>query len=68
MSNKCKKCGNKDNYNFAINNGLCNSCIEAELEQLQAKITKAIADIETAELGEGYEYNLREIIEDLKSE
>ena len=53
--------------------GCCDDCFvvtepEKENRHLKAKITKAIADIETAELGEGYEYNLREIIEDLKGE
>lgn len=34
---QCKKCGNEDNYNFVLNIGLCNPCIGAEIEQLQAK-------------------------------
>ncbi len=32
MPSKCTRCGNEDNYNFAINNGLCNSCIASEIE------------------------------------
>ena len=38
MPNKCKKCENEDNYNYAINNGLCNTCIEGQLEQLKAEL------------------------------
>ncbi len=38
MRGECTKCGNKENYNFAINNGLCNSCIEARLEKLETEI------------------------------
>jgi len=34
MVAKCKKCGNKDNYNFALNIGLCNSCIGNELDKI----------------------------------
>ena len=37
-----------------------------QIKNLQAKIAKAVAAIETAELGEGYAYNLRRILEDLK--
>lgn len=37
MASQCKKCGNKDKYNFALNIGLCNSCIGSELGQLQAE-------------------------------
>jgi len=40
MSKKCKKCGNEDNYNFAINNGLCNDCIGEELDELEEKNKK----------------------------
>lgn len=38
MIRKCKKCGSEENYNFAINNGLCDSCIGEEFEQLQADL------------------------------
>jgi len=37
MASKCRKCGNKDDYNFALNIGLCNPCIGEELEQLHAE-------------------------------
>lgn len=37
MANGCKQCGSKDNYNFALNIGLCNRCIGENLEQLQAE-------------------------------
>ena len=37
MPRKCKKCENEENYNFAINNGLCDSCIEQELEDSEIK-------------------------------
>ncbi len=37
MIRKCKKCGSEENYNFAINNGLCDSCIGEEFEQLQTE-------------------------------
>ena len=37
MSSQCTKCKSKENYNFAINNGLCNSCIEAKLDKLEAE-------------------------------
>ena len=40
MSNQCTKCNSKDNYNFAIDNGLCNSCIAERLEQLEADLDK----------------------------
>lgn len=39
----CTKCGNTDNYNFALNIGLCDICIGEELdevEQLQAENEK----------------------------
>jgi len=38
--NVCKKCGNKNNYNFALNIGLCDLCIGAELERLQTELDK----------------------------
>lgn len=36
VKSQCKKCGNKADYNLALNIGLCNSCIAANIEQLQA--------------------------------
>jgi len=45
MANECTKCGSKDNYNFALNIGLCNVCIINELErikELEEAIEKAI--------------------------
>lgn len=30
-------CGHPDDYNYAINNGLCNSCIAEKLDQLEDK-------------------------------
>ena len=35
MASKCKICGDEKNYNFAINNGLCNSCIYEKLDRLE---------------------------------
>ncbi len=29
----CERCGSKENYNFALNIGLCNPCIGKELEE-----------------------------------
>ena len=40
MPNKCKNCDSKDDYNYIINNGLCNGCIGEQLEQLQAQLDK----------------------------
>ena len=37
---KCT-CGHPDDYNYAIDNGLCNSCIEEKLEQLQDELETA---------------------------
>ena len=34
MANKCMKCGSTENYNFALNIGLCNICISKELERI----------------------------------
>ncbi len=41
MASKCKECGNEENYNFALNIGLCDSCIYEKVEraeQLQADL------------------------------
>jgi hypothetical protein len=49
MPSKCSKCGSKDNYNFALNIGLCNICISKELEriiELEENIRYAIGGIE----------------------
>lgn len=46
MASECRKCGNKDNYNFALDIGLCNPCIWTELEQLQTKNEQLKADSE----------------------
>ena len=35
MASKCTKCGNTDNYNFALNIGLCDICIGEELERIK---------------------------------
>ena len=40
--------------------------LKADVNLLKAKIAKAIVNLELVELGEGYELNLREILEDLK--
>lgn len=37
MASKCTKCGDTDNYNFALNIGLCNMCIGEKLEELEAE-------------------------------
>lgn len=37
MASQCKKCGDKNNYDFALNIGLCSGCIGQELEQLQSE-------------------------------
>ena len=34
---ECEKCGSKQNYNFALNIGLCNPCIHIKLEELQSE-------------------------------
>ncbi len=47
--NACTECGSKDNYNFALNIGLCDVCIGEKLEQLQTELAKAkkrIAELE----------------------
>ena len=33
--NTCTECGNKDNYNFALNIGLCNPCIGKLIGKLE---------------------------------
>lgn len=35
MASKCTKCGNTENYNFALNIGLCDICIGEKLEELE---------------------------------
>ena len=35
MASKCTKCGNTDNYNFALNIGLCDICIGEELGRIK---------------------------------
>ena len=42
---KCT-CGHPNDYNYAIDNGLCNSCIEEQLEELQADLDAANKDNE----------------------
>ena len=42
---KCKTCGSSENYNYEINNGLCNSCIEDKLEQLEAELENCKKDM-----------------------
>ena len=37
---KCK-CGHPNDYNYAIDNGSCNSCIAEKLEQLKAELATA---------------------------
>lgn len=46
MHGKCNKCGSTDNYNFVINNGMCNPCIEGLTESLQADLETLKADNE----------------------
>ena len=38
MASKCTKCGNTDNYNFALNIELCDICISEKLEQQDERI------------------------------
>jgi len=40
MANKCEKCGSEDNYNYALNIGLCNSCIGAKLEAMETELKR----------------------------
>ncbi len=35
MASKCQKCGNTENYNFALNVGLCDICIGKELKRIE---------------------------------
>ena len=44
----CEKCGNTSNYNFAINNGLCDSCIAGRIGELEAELEKYRDGIELA--------------------
>ncbi len=37
----CTNCKSKDNYNFVINNGLCNPCIAERLDELEAELAAA---------------------------
>ena len=34
--NTCTQCGNKEDYDFALNEGLCTPCISKKLEELHA--------------------------------
>lgn len=43
--NQCK-CGNKDNYNYALDIGLCNSCIAIRLEEPEAENKKLRESLE----------------------
>lgn len=38
MASECKKCGSKENYNFALNIGLCNPCIGKRIKKLEDEI------------------------------
>jgi len=52
MASECKKCGNKDNYNFALNIGLCDTCISTELaekERLEAELKFTQQELAAAE-------------------
>lgn len=40
MASKCTKCGNTDNYNFALNIGLCNPCISKRITELETERTR----------------------------
>ncbi len=40
----CTKCKSTDNYNFVINNGLCDPCIAERLDELQAELASANHD------------------------
>lgn len=44
MASKCTKCGNTDNYNFALNIGLCDICIGEKLEQQSGRIKELEAE------------------------
>ena len=43
MHGTCDKCGSKENYNFVINNGLCDPCIEARLDELARALKELYA-------------------------
>lgn len=45
MPSECKKCGNKDNYNFALNIGLCDTCISSEIEAKDAILNTILSKI-----------------------
>ena len=36
----CEKCGNKNNYNFALNIGLCEPCIGEQLERHETALER----------------------------
>lgn len=36
MASVCKNCGDINNYNFALNIGLCDPCIGAKLDKLES--------------------------------
>ena len=40
----CTNCKSKDNYNFVINNGLCDTCIAERLDELEAELNTAKED------------------------
>ena len=40
MASKCSKCGDTDNYNFALNIGLCNGCIGEKLERIEEALER----------------------------
>lgn len=40
MARKCKICKDEKNYNFAINNGLCNSCIEEKFDRMEEALER----------------------------
>ena len=67
MSSKCKQCEDTENYNFQINCGLCNSCIEEELEKindLQAKLDAAEKQLGTfKKASETYRDGLKDVSE-----
>jgi hypothetical protein len=52
MASSCKKCGKAEHYNFVLNIGMCDSCIEKTLDKLQTendKLKEALREIEKAE-------------------
>ncbi len=40
IGGKCKQCNSTESYNYAINNGLCNECIEAKLDVMDVEIER----------------------------